>query len=341
MNFALHPTGIITSSMLWGFLADTKGRRSVILPTLFLASACSVLSSFTSQIWVFMLLRYLTGFFISGPSATIYAYLGEYHNVRNRSRAIMGASFVFGIGCISLPLIAYLVINQEWEFVLPYLDIEYKPWRLFIVVCAMPSLLSGLVLTCLPESPKFLLSQGQKTEALEILKMIYRINTGDKAENFKVYALLEEQEPQAKKLFGFQENSSKGFMGLLRLIYNQTAPLFMPPHLSKTMIACLLQFGIFATSNGMYMFFPDILNRIATYMEENPGKQMKICEILNATIVSVTDLEKFNATSEAQCSEMLDISTYEHSLVLEVLYAIGFALIGMLINALGKLPILG
>lgn len=35
------------------------------------------------------------------------------------------------------------------------------------------------------------------------------------------------------------------------------------------------------------------------------------------------------------------MSTYEHSIVLEILYVIGFALIGAFINAVGKLPILG
>jgi MFS transporter, VNT family, synaptic vesicle glycoprotein 2 len=208
----------------------------------------------------------------------------------------MGASFVFGIGCISLPLIAFLVINQSWEFYIPYLNVMYKPWRLFLVVGAMPSLLCAVALIFIPESPKFLLSQGKKTETLEILKTIYAINTGDSKDNFKVYSLLDEQVPQAKRLFAIQESTSKGAMALLKLIYNQTAPLFMPPHLHNTVIACMLQFGIFATSNGMYMFFPDILNRIASYTEANPMSSIKICDIIYATTVNVSILDQFNVT---------------------------------------------
>lgn len=53
--------GIISSSHLWGFLADTKGRRRIMTPTLFMAFFCSVLSSLTKNFWVFTALRYFNG----------------------------------------------------------------------------------------------------------------------------------------------------------------------------------------------------------------------------------------------------------------------------------------
>lgn len=54
--------GIITSSYLWGFLADTKGRRRVIKPTLLIAFTCTLLSTLTNNFWLFATLRYLAGF---------------------------------------------------------------------------------------------------------------------------------------------------------------------------------------------------------------------------------------------------------------------------------------
>lgn len=53
--------GIITSSHLWGFLADTKGRRAVIMPTLFMAFIITIISSFVKSFWVFVSLRFLSG----------------------------------------------------------------------------------------------------------------------------------------------------------------------------------------------------------------------------------------------------------------------------------------
>lgn len=59
---AISFAGIISSSHLWGFLADTRGRRTVILPTLFLAFASTVLSSFTTNFWLITIMRFFTGF---------------------------------------------------------------------------------------------------------------------------------------------------------------------------------------------------------------------------------------------------------------------------------------
>jgi MFS transporter, VNT family, synaptic vesicle glycoprotein 2 len=152
---AIAFAGIIASSHLWGFLADTKGRRKVILPTLFISFFITIVSSFVKSFWIFTLLRFFSGLFISGGSATIYAYLGEFHNLKSRSRVLMGAAFVFGVFCLCLPLLAFIVLNQEWEIYIAVIDVYYKPWRFFIAVCGSLSAICGICLFFLPESPKF------------------------------------------------------------------------------------------------------------------------------------------------------------------------------------------
>ena len=59
---AISFLGIICSSHLWGFLADTKGRRCVIQPTLFVAFLLSVASSLVQNFYLFTTLRFLNGF---------------------------------------------------------------------------------------------------------------------------------------------------------------------------------------------------------------------------------------------------------------------------------------
>lgn len=58
----LTSEGMITSAYLWGFLADLKGRRAIIIPTLLLSFLCSFLSSLSPNFWFMATLRYLTGF---------------------------------------------------------------------------------------------------------------------------------------------------------------------------------------------------------------------------------------------------------------------------------------
>ncbi|XP_041780215.1 synaptic vesicle glycoprotein 2B-like [Anopheles merus] len=339
---AISFAGIICSSHLWGFLADTRGRRAIILPTLFLAFASSALSSLTTNFWLITVMRFLTGFFISGPSATIYAYLGEFHGKRNCSRAIMGASFVFGLGSILLPLIAWSIINQEWELAIPLLGIVYRPWRLFLVVCALPSFAAALVLLGLPESPKYLLSRGREQETIAVLRSMYRWNAGRKDPPLALTGVLQETEAQQTKVRREEAASGKSIVSLLKQMWHQTAPLFMGSYLKRTAILCVLQFGIYLTSSGMYMFFPDILNRIA----EQQGKGVERTTVCNAVYATRFDIQELaglggNGTARSDlCHQKLDISAYEHSFVLEAIYALGFAVIGLIINAVGRLPIL-
>lgn len=277
---------------------------------------------------------------ISGSSATIYAYLGEFHNDRNRSRAIMCASVIFGLFCILLPGIAWLVINQSWQFYLPIAEIWFKPWKLFLLVCGTPSLLCAVAFFFLPESPKFVLGQGNQERTVEILEKINRWNNGGRqAQPLQIAEIYEEMESieNRRKMLA---NSKRSF-SLLKSMWAQTAPLFMAPHLKTTFLACFLQFGIFVTSNGMYMWFPDILNRMATNVHENPGEKISLCNIVYMTRPNVSAIASnaMNA-SDMHCVTKLEISTYEHSMVLEMLYVIGFAFIGAIINAVGKLVIL-
>ena len=70
--------------------------------------------------------------------------------------AISAAAFVFGIFCLCLPLLAFSVLNSEWQLYIPVIDVNYKPWRLFIAVCGSLSAICGICFFFLPESPKFI-----------------------------------------------------------------------------------------------------------------------------------------------------------------------------------------
>lgn len=58
---AIGYIGMIVSSHLWGFLADTKGRRRVIRPTLLVGFGVTVISSFATEFWSMLILRFING----------------------------------------------------------------------------------------------------------------------------------------------------------------------------------------------------------------------------------------------------------------------------------------
>lgn len=74
----------------------------------------------------------------------------------------------------------------------------------------------------------------------------------------------------------------KTVSSFLRLVWNQTAPLFMSKHIRKTLLAAIIQFIIFFTAHGVYMWFPYILNNAMLYTQ-NYDEPLCLCDILTFT----------------------------------------------------------
>lgn len=65
---------------------------------------------------------------------------------------------------------------MDWTYSLYF--VEFKPWRLFLLCGSVLNLWNAIVSCFMPESPKFLVAQGRKEEALQVLSRVYAINTG-------------------------------------------------------------------------------------------------------------------------------------------------------------------
>nr|XP_036221542.1 synaptic vesicle glycoprotein 2B-like [Bactrocera oleae] len=318
---------------MWGFFADTKGRRRVLWSTLLAAFVSTVFSSFAHNFWTMVLLRFVNGFFVSS-TAVIYAYLGEFHSPKTRSRAIMCSGVIYSVVGMLLPIIAYLVINQDWVLSLTFLRISYRPWRVFLIVCGVPGLLCSLIIYILPESPKFLLTVGEETKAIQVLQKMHRWNNGK--ETLKITHILPDDDTSIiiSKLNHCDSNSNFALVFLLTM-WNQTAPLFERKYLKMTVIICNIQFWALVAANGLYMWFPQTINSVAAFIQEHPGEHKHICEIVYDQQES---LYKTDGTIE--CLNKLETPTFYYSLIMNILYASSFALVGFIINRVGKIYIL-
>jgi Sugar (and other) transporter. len=83
--------------------------------------------------------------------------------------------------------LAWILIPQEWTLEIPWIDINYSPWRVFIITGAIPSFLAAIMLTfLLPESPKYLFSVGKENDALSVLRYVFSMNTGQPPDEYPV-----------------------------------------------------------------------------------------------------------------------------------------------------------
>lgn len=166
-------------------------------------------------------------------------------------------------------------------------------------------LLAFFILLFLPESPKFVLGQGDKKGAYEILRKMHRMNVGTHVqfETFEIYEELESIENRKRIV-----ESKQSRFPLLTSVWIQTTPLFRPPHLFSTILVCGIQFGIYFTSNGFYMFFADILNRMATNLDDFIEPRMSMCEVLHMKPLNRSVFHHSNDSS--MLSEEVDLHFY-------------------------------
>jgi len=62
----------------------------------------------------------------------------------------------------------------------------FRPWRLFVILNAVPSIVAASILFFLPESPKFLFTNTREEEAVEVLRRMFTLNTGRNVEEYPV-----------------------------------------------------------------------------------------------------------------------------------------------------------
>lgn len=209
----------------------------------------------------------------------------------------------------------------------------YNSWRIFLLICAIPSLLVAVFLIFLPESPKFLLTCGKSEEALEIFRKIYQINTGKDKSEYPVKHLILETHPVVEEEI---PKKAKGkYMAMLCDIMNNSKQLFKQPILRFTVISVTINFTFHIGYYGLMMWFPELFNRFDEFSREHPGVSASVCEVTNFVVSSGSQQDG------GQCSDKIESAVFMESLI-TVASAIPSNIIAVLgMDSLGRKFFLG
>ena len=144
--------GYLVGSVLVGFVADRWGRKTVMMGSLVLYSVLSAARALSPGIEVFATLNFFTWLFVGMESCVVPPYLAELwpSRLRGRFNGLMMGFFAFGIA-----------LSPVWAL----LFLPNFGWRWTLALTAPFALLIGTMRTGLPESPRWLLSQGRAAEA--------------------------------------------------------------------------------------------------------------------------------------------------------------------------------
>ncbi|GLV41149.1 uncharacterized protein CBL_04673 [Carabus blaptoides fortunei] len=292
--------GMVVGSYFWGCLADTKGRRIVLIAALLLDGICGIASSLTPYFSVFMMFRFFNGFGITGAMGICFPYLGEFQPSKHREMILCWMEMFWTIGIIILPGIAWIIIPMEIR--IEYEHFRFSSWNLFVAICSLPSVFIGLWLFWFPESPKFLLECGEPDAALEVLRDMYAMNTGKEPMEY----------PSQKSVRNLSIRKPKELKLLLGEIWEQTKALCKPPHLRYTIITCLIQFGLTSSYYTLMIWFPELFYRFEEFETVYPGRTASVCEVSSVVVsANMTDVDPF-------CGEPIDDSVFLHTLIIGV-----------------------
>lgn len=241
---------------------------------------------------------------------------------------MLRVSIVYGTASLLVPIFAAAIINLDMDYHIPLINIQYKSWRLFMVVCGLPGFVCGLIFIYFPESPKYLLSTDKQEETLNALRMIYTINTGKDASTFPVLEILKDPDTTMAPKILFHKSQS--FSSIVIAMWKQTVPVFHKEYLRATVISSMLIFVVHSSGVGLYMWFPEILNNVMRNLNENPD--------INATMCNIYNNHGGNNTlhKSLECKDKLEWSTYKYSILLKVISLAAYSLYAVLISYIPK-----
>ena len=143
--------GTVLGSVMWGRATDRMGRRRTFFWCVLLFTIFTLASVFTPTGWWMMLalLRVLVGVGVGGLNIVSIPYIQEF--VPTRQRGLLA-----GLGSVFIPLGLFLGSLGQRAM--------HDNWRGLIALGAIPILLLAWI-RIVPESPRYLLSQGREREA--------------------------------------------------------------------------------------------------------------------------------------------------------------------------------
>lgn len=175
LTFALF-FGMMLGGYLWGSLADWYGRRKMLSFSLAFNAIFGILSGISPNYTILILSRFLSGIGAGGSLPVCFTYFGEFQQVNKRGAMISALAMCWMVGNLLSGLLAYFLLPDS-EYI-SSLSPYGQQWRLFTILCGIPSLSSALLITYLPESPKFLHTSGQTMQSLNVLTKMFYWNHG-------------------------------------------------------------------------------------------------------------------------------------------------------------------
>jgi MFS family permease len=154
--------GILLGALLGGRLTDRFGRRRLFVATLVWYAGFTVLTGLAPTLGLVYVARFLAALGVGAEYAIVNAALAEFMPARVRGRANAAVMNFWPAGAILAALLAYVLLDTLALG-------AATSWRYMFILGGLVALVVLVFRRRIPESPRWLASQGRHAEAARIV----------------------------------------------------------------------------------------------------------------------------------------------------------------------------
>ncbi|XP_037135393.1 solute carrier family 22 member 13b [Syngnathus acus] len=197
---SIYMAGLLIGAFVSGTVADRFGRRFVVLLSILLLCLFGVSAAFSPNVHVYIVLKFLCGASMAGILTNSFVIGGEWCESSKFAFCTIISQSFYPVGLMLLSAMAYFI----------------RDWRSLQLALYSPILLVLAVFYwILPESARWLMTQGRKEDAMKEVRRAAKVNRRKVAQN-----LLDKMD--------VDESPSRGSMlDIFRVPYLRKRALFM------------------------------------------------------------------------------------------------------------------
>ncbi|XP_069462916.1 solute carrier family 22 member 2-like isoform X1 [Ambystoma mexicanum] len=152
--------GFFLGSLCIGYIADRFGRKPCLLTTIFINATFGMLMAFAPSYILVVISRTIQGLVSKGCWLSGYILIAEFVGLNQRKIVGIVYQAAFTVGLLILSGMAYAIPH----------------WRILQIAVTVPNFFFLLYYWCVPESPRWLISQNRHDEAKAIIDHIAKKN---------------------------------------------------------------------------------------------------------------------------------------------------------------------
>jgi putative MFS transporter len=214
--------GMTIGAFVTGFIGDKYGRRFTYQINLLIFGLASLAAAFAQDMDQLIICRFVQGLGLGAEIVVGYSTLTEFVPPKTRGRWLSFMAFLVVAGFPATALLSYLII-PTWG------------WRPMFIIAGVGSLIVWYLRKKLPESPRWLESQGRTAEAEALMESIEKESSGGgKLPPAAVHAPV----PQLS-----------------------ASAMFKPPILQRLLVGCWVMITINTLIFGFVIFLPQFFLR--------------------------------------------------------------------------------